>query len=142
MLKGEKRYRSGNRSEVTLSIMADFSKAFDTVDFEILLNKLHKLNFSKSALMTLASYLSNRNQFVQVNDAVSEMLTVTHGVPQGSILGPVLFNIYVHDLSTNTEAECIQYTDDTSLYRHCKPALFTNCVTKINTDIKNLQNWS
>ena len=118
--------------------MVDFSKSFRTVDFEILLNKLHKLNFSKSILMTLASYLSNRRQFVQINDSESDLLTVLNGVPQGSILGPVLFNIYVHDMSTNTDAECIQYADDTSLYRHTKPRNVTDCVEKINNDIKNL----
>ena len=96
------------------------------------------MNFSKSALMTLASYLSNRHQFVQINDSESDLLTVLNGVPQGSILGPVLFNIYVHDMSTNTDAECIQYADDTSLYRHTKPCNVTYCIEKINNDIKNL----
>ena len=128
--------------EITLSVMADFSKAFDTVDFETLIKKLHQLNFSKSSLLILSSYLSNRQQFVQINDKESNKLTVLNGVPQGSILGPVLFNIYVHDLSANTDAECIQYADDTSLYRHTKPRELAECVVKVNEDVKNIQTWS
>jgi len=128
--------------EVTLSVMADFSKAFDTVDFETLIKKLHQLKFSKPALLTLSSYLSNRHQFVQINDKESDKLTVLNGVPQGSILGPVLFNIYVHDMSGNTDAECIQYADDTSLYRHTKPRQLAECADQMNSDIKNIQRWS
>ena len=65
-----------NRGEVTLAVLADFSKAFDTVDFETLMKKLHSLRFSKSTLLILSSYLSNRKQYVQINDQKSEMLTV------------------------------------------------------------------
>ena len=131
-----------NSGEITLSVMADFSKAFDTVDFETLIKKLHQLKFSKPALLTLSSYLSNRHQFVQINDKESDKLTVLNGVPQGSILGPVLFNIYVHDMSMNTDAECMQYADDTSLYRHTKPGQLAECAEKLSHDIKDLQKWS
>ena len=75
-------------------------------------------------MLTLANYLSHRHQFVQVNEAASETLTVTNGVPQGSILGPILFDIYVHDMSDQTEASCFQYSD------------------QINDDIKKIQSWS
>ena len=130
------------RGEVTLAVLADFSKAFDTVDFEILMKKLHSLRFSKGTLSILSSYLSNRQQFVQINDKKSGRLIVTNGVPQGSILGPVLFNIYVYDLSNQTEAECVQYADDTSMYRHTKPKLFEQCLNQINSDVAAIQNWS
>ena len=131
-----------DRGEVTLAVMADFSKAFDTVDFEILLKKLHDLNLSKSSLKILVSYLSNRRQYVQINDNESQFLPVTNGVPQGSILGPVLFNIYVYDMSSKTDATCIQYADDTSLYRHSKPRQFDDCVNRIGNDVNDLQGWS
>ena len=102
------------RGEITLAIFADYSKAFDTVDFEILINKLHKLNFSKTFLHWLVSYLTDRQQYVQVNDKSSIMF----GVPQGSILGPVLFNLYVADMQQNVgnEGGCLQYADDSTLY--------------------------
>ena len=131
-----------NRGEVTLAVFADFSKAFDTVDFEILIKKLHALRFSKSALFILSSYLSKRSQYVQIDDQKSEMLTVTNGVPQGSILGPVLFNIYVHDMACQTTAECLQYADDTSIYRHTSPKLFQDCLDQMNSDIRTIQKWS
>ena len=131
-----------DRGEVTLAVMADFSKAFDTVDYKTLIEKLHKLNFSKKSLKILASYLSNRFQYVQINDKESHALPVTNGVPQGSLLGPVLFNIYVYDMSTKTDAACHQYADDTSLYRHSKPKDLDICSTTLNNDVNEIQGWT
>ena len=131
-----------DRGEITLALLADFSKAFDTVDFEILIKKLHALRFSKSTLYLIANYLSNRRQYVQINENMSPMLTVTNGVPQGSILGPILFNIYVHDMSKQTDAECVQYADDTNVYRHCKPQMLQNCCNQMNNDTNVIQTWS
>ena len=107
-----------NTSEVTLSILIDYSKAFDTIDHGTLLRKLKAMNFDISSLKIIASYLSNRRQFVQVNDKKSPTLPIHFGVPQGSILGPVLFNLYVTDLSDQISSHSIQYADDTTLYRH------------------------
>ena len=77
--------------EITLAIFADFSKAFNSVDPEVLINKLFKVNFSKTFLHWLANYLTDRKQYVQVNDKLSSRATKRFGVPQGSLLGPVLF---------------------------------------------------
>jgi len=97
-----------NRGEVTLSVMADYSKAFDTVHFETLILKLHKIGFTKDAILLLCSYLSNRRQYVQIDDVTSGKLIVSNGVPQGNILGPILFNIYVHDINENTRGNAYQ----------------------------------
>ena len=91
-----------NKGVVTLSVMADYSKAFDTVDYKTLIEKLHKFNIGNNTLHTLLSYLSNRKQFVLIHDQRSDLLDVTHCVPQGSILGPILFNIYVADMKDLT----------------------------------------
>ena len=131
-----------NKGEIMLSVMADYSKAFDTVDFQTLIMKLHQFNFSKDALLLLTNYLSNRYQYVQVHETKSNKLLVTNGVPQGSILGPILFNIYVADMNQNIQGNCLQYADDTNLYYHTKPKDLSECVNKMNIDLKNLINWS
>ena len=131
-----------NRGEVTLAVLADFSKAFDTVDFETLIRKLHSLRFSKKSLLIISNYLSHRYQYVQIDENKSSVLNITNGVPQGSILGPILFNIYVHDMATKTTAKCIQYADDTSIYRHTKPTALEHCTKDVNSDIIEIEKWS
>ena len=76
------------------------------------------------------------------NEQSSKKLLVTNGVPQGSILGPILFNIYVADMSKNTISTCIQYADDTNLYHHAKPTKIDECAEKMNSDLTNLVQWS
>lgn len=131
-----------NRSEVTLAVLIDYSKAFDTIEHETLLKKLHYLNFSANSLRLMHSYLSCRLQYTQVDDKNSSTSTVSFGVPQGSILGPVLFNLYVADLSKHISCNSIQYADDTNLYKSCKVKDLTSCKENIITDLCILNEWS
>ena len=131
-----------DRGEVTLSVMADYSKAFDTVDYQTLISKLHKAGFSKNAKFLLCSYLSNRTQYVQIDCNSSNQLLVTNGVPQGSILGPILFNIYVHDLNENTKGTCLQYADDTNMYESFKPTDIIQKVQLVNDDLNQVAEYS
>ena len=107
------------KGEITISVFADYSKAFDTIDFKKLLRKLTNLNIDKSFLHWMANYLSDRQHYVQIDNKKSSMLTLGFGVPQGSILGPVIFNLYVSDLSEQVKySKTLQYADDTKIYIH------------------------
>ena len=131
-----------NKSEMTLSVLIDYSKAFDTIDHRILIEKLQELKFSKRAIKIMHSYLQDRQQYVQIEDKKSSLLPVFYGVPQGSILGPVLFNIYVAGLANRVYCKTIQYADDTTLYKHCKAPKLQECATAIEDDVHKLQSWS
>ena len=109
-----------NTSEVTLGIPLDFSKAFDTIDHLALLQKLYKRNFSVETLKLIQSYISEQRQYIQIHDKNSSTKLNNFGVPQGSILGPVLFNLYIVDIVDNISCNSLQYADDTTLYQHCK----------------------
>ena len=80
---------------MTSIIFLDFSKAFDTVDHSILIEKLQCYGIRGLALLWIKNYLNNRKQYVSYNGVKSNLLTIKYGVPQGSILGPLLFLLYI-----------------------------------------------
>ena len=98
-------------------ILVDFKKAFDLVDHKILLVKLNFYNLSEDSLNWFSSYLQNRTQRVSVNNVLSDQRSILYGVPQGSILGPLLFLMFINDLPLYTDdVSKDMYADDTTLF--------------------------
>lgn len=99
------------------AIFIDLSKAFDTVDHDLLLKRLQRIGFSDTVLRWFSNYLSDRTQCIVIDNYTSTSLEVTMGVPQGSVLGPILFSLYLNDLGRDLKAAKVHlYADDTILY--------------------------
>ena len=99
-------------------LFLDVSKAFDTVDHSLLLSKLLSYGVSLSAVQWFRSYLTGRSQYTVIDDAKSQSLSISAGVPQGSILGPNLFSIHINDLPTACplNSTTVLFADDTTIY--------------------------
>ena len=131
-----------NSSEVAIALFADYSKAFDTIRYDILFKKLNEFGFSLSFIHLINSYLTDRYQFVQIEGKKSSLGHAMCGVPQGSILGPTFFNLYVTNMFTFTSSMCLQFTGNTTLYKRCKAKVIPECANIIQNNVEHLKAWS
>ena len=124
----------------SLGIFIDLSKAFDTLDHHILIRKLEYLGIRGLALQWFESYLSNRTQFVNINKTASARLFIRCGVPQGSILGPLLFILYINDITNvSTDVYLIMFADDTNIFLHDKD--IQHLENKANSELNKFSDW-
>ena len=121
-------------------IYLDISMAFDTVSHPHLLNKLSSFNIGGAVWQWFQAYITNRRQYISINGCNSCLLPVESGVPQGSILGPLLFIIYMNDIPNSVSFSNIYlFADDTKCFKHIK---VQNDKDLLQSDINCLSNWS
>ena len=135
-----------DKNKIPLNIYLDLSKAFDTLDHAILFDTLFQYGIRGNPLKLISIYLENRQQFVEFRNTKSNILQISTGVPQGSMLGPLLFLIYInHFPSASSYFNFIMYAPDTTLYSNIDSSNQNNMIrlteTKINAELAKIDEW-
>ena len=132
---------SFDKGNAVCGVLLDLSKAFDCEDREILLNKLEYYGVRGKMLKFLESYLTERKQFVDFAGHTSTCESIKAGVPQGSVLGPLFFLVYINNLQNNTTLKIINFADDTLLYTTFKKNTYKKDNEYLNSQLKNVSRW-
>ena len=136
----EKLIKNSDAGMYNRCIFLDLTKAFDTVNHDVLLHKMENFyGFRGLALKLIQSYLSNRKQYTKMENCKSDLTKIGYGVPQGSSLGPLLFLLYINDLPLASQFDTILFADDTFL------AMSDNNLfkvqNKVNTELRKIDLW-
>ena len=126
----EKPKKALDNGQFTGILLTDLTKTFDCISHDLLIAKLNAYGFSYMSLCLIFDYLSGRKQRIKVNESFSTFLEILFGVPQGSILGPLLFNIYINDLFFSEVFQMVNFADD------CSPYEFNQSINQV---IQNLE---
>ena len=130
---------ASNQKMISIGVFCDLQKAFDCCSHRILLQKLRKLGIKDKELLWFENYLKNRQQFVTVNQEKSTYKYISKGVPQGSILGPLLFLIYINDLASCTSLFTLLFADDTSFLISGKN--LQEVIDQLNSELHKICYW-
>ena len=128
-----------DNKKITRSIFLDLRKAFDSVHHDIILKKLHHHGFRVTILSLFEDYLNNRKICTKINEKTSSFHSVKYGVPQGSVLGPILFLLYVNDLPNVSKFETTLFADDTNLHMSHHNIQFLQ--QEVYQEINNVNKW-
>lgn len=131
-----------SQQKVTLLTLLDFSNAFNTVDFDVLLALLKSLNLSSSATEWLRSYLTGRRQRVKVDEKSSNWSDILSGVPQGCVLSPLLFSLFINSISNSLKCSYHLYADDLQLYTQDSAHNIHKAIATMNHDLEEIASWT
>ena len=127
-------------NKINGSLFIDFKQAFDTINLTILAKKLSYYGSGDSCVQVLSSFLTDRGQCVSFNKSISPLTNIKGGVPQGSVLGPLLFSIYINDLPISVlHGTCDMFADDTCI--HMSDACYGNVLFTLQLSADEVFNW-
>ena len=135
------RYNTDNR-ELTVLTLLDFSNAFNTVDHDILLALLRSLNISPAVIDWFRSYLLGRRQRLKIDDSFSSWCNTLAGVPQGGVLSPLLFSIFINSITQQLSSSYHLYADDLQIYTSASLSDIQRAIESTNADLSRIRDWS